>query len=434
MPENLAQLERGERKGSVPGLAKPDDSMQRRFRTLASRVCFTQPNGTCLTLASHSHSSTTKDIPAVTCADINALKQEIAQLRNELRSTPWKKLTHATVGGEMLRLPWKGPDWKTLQIPCPEDVSYLAGFFDGDGCVSTAGLRCRLGATQAYDACCVLVRFADKLGGSVCVQKQGTGLRKPCLEWYLQGKGARHAAGLLAATSLVKHEELAVVADWPKHRKDRALAMQRLRDCKAESGADNSAGHVSWNYMAGFFDAEGCISVKASSRLSLSISQKRPAILERLSSFLLYHGMKSDIHACEKEFRLALGRRADCEAFLKQVLSAGLLVKARQAEIALCLRQTGASHARQVISALSGNQSFGKMLDDAGCLRAREIERMRGKAAHIMSVDRRGFAEAELRAMESLQAQHKVLNAMLERDRLREHSEFIQKLFGRCWA
>ena len=77
--------------------------------------------------------------------------------------------------------------------------------------------------------------------------------------------------------------------------------------------------------------------------------------------------MASEARADICECRLTITRRADCEAFLQQVRFADLLVKTQQAELALSLRQMGASTARQVLSELSGHQGFSKKLDDLGC-------------------------------------------------------------------
>ncbi|CAE7192278.1 AQR1 [Symbiodinium natans] len=364
-----------------------------------------------------------------------ALKEQIAQLRKDLHATPWKTLSRVLVENDVLQLPWKGPDWKTLPEPSPEEMSYMAGFFDGDGCVTEKSnlSGCRLAVSQAFDASAVLVRYANLFGGTVEVRSQGVGLQKPVLNWRLEGPGCKHVSNLLATASVVKHKQLALAAKWPKDTDGRKLAKHKLRGWKHGSTDTQTHGCVSWSYFAGFFDAEGCIKITTTGNLMLTICQKREAILNVIKVFLADQSIHSELYNCRTHGCLSIHRRGDCEAVLQRMQHAGLLVKAQHAEIALNTEKTGPSRAREQLGLLVGNQSFGKRLDEAGCLRAQEIRRMRQQVWYLKSRGQEDAAAARLLAAQELVAKHDLLKLKAERDMLLRHAAFIQRLSGSMW-
>ena len=74
----------------------------------------------------------------------------------------------------------------------------------------------------------------------------------------LCGQSARNAAQLLAPHSITKQQQLLLAAEWPDARSRREECKTELRALK-ESRLGRLTGLCSWEYFAGFFDAEGYI-------------------------------------------------------------------------------------------------------------------------------------------------------------------------------
>lgn len=66
-----------------------------------------------------------------------------------------------------------------------ERLQYLAGFFDGDGCVSSHKLRPTMSIGVSDCSAEILVLFRDVFGGGIYNLSRGRGLQKPSVKWLL---------------------------------------------------------------------------------------------------------------------------------------------------------------------------------------------------------------------------------------------------------
>ena len=354
------------------------------------------------------------------------------QLRVQLSKSPWPALTLFSSKGQSYSLPLRAEMRRDLRHLAPEPVlAYLAGFFDGDGCVSceTHLSGCVLAIVQSFNQAEVLMRFYETFGGSIALQRGGFGLRKPVLVWRAGGQSARSAAQLLAPQSITKQKQLLLAAQWPEAKSDR-------KDCKAELRAlkeyDSAvAGPCCWEYFAGFFDAKGYIQQRnGGASLELQITQKYPRVLKCLREFVgrglgidaTLRKMKRDLHALE------VGRLLKCKQILQHLLHAGLLCKAKQAQLAVGLTPGNAQQVNDQLSQLTGNQTFGKRLDAAGRERAKKIRSARTEAASLKRRGQLAEAVAKLGEIEVLKDEHELLKACCENRHLIEYMRKVESL------
>ena len=248
-------------------------------------------------------------------------------------------------------------------------LQYLAGFFDGDGCVQQKYLQ----VVQSANNAAILWTFRKTFGGGIYRHGEGRGLQQPTLVWKAGGDWGKLAAAQLLDHSFVKHAQLKVMSSLSSsiHAQRAAHVLSKLKGL--DSYEDVAC---SWAYVTGFFDAEGHISIPPSQAgARLQIVQKHSNVLVWIQRFLktelgceppLYqtnHG-----HHC-----LALYARDQVQVVLQQFLENGLLVKRAQA--AAALQADRKSHA--ILRALSfpgrGNQNRYRRLDAAGDERAKQI-------------------------------------------------------------
>ena len=175
------------------------------------------------------------------------------------------------------------------------------------------------------------------------------------------GQSARNAAQLLAPQSITKRKQLLLAAQWPEAKSEREECEAELRTLKEYDSA--VTGLCSWEYCAGFFDAEGYIKqLNGGASLSLALKQKHPRVLECLREFLA--------QSLDKDATLAkAGGSArvlwvygltSCKQILQHLLAAGLLGKVKQAELAVGLTQENAAQVNADLGRLTGNQKFGE--------------------------------------------------------------------------
>ncbi|CAE7815735.1 PPR10, partial [Symbiodinium sp. CCMP2456] len=354
------------------------------------------------------------------------------QLRIVLKSTPWPKLMCFEAKGHVYDLPLPVLRQASASSDKVEDatVRFLAGFFDGDGCVSCQMCLsgCRLAIDQSFDRAEILMLFRKSLGGSITSNKDGLGLCKPVLRWQVCGELARRAARLMAPHSITKQKQLLLAAEWPEAQSCREKCYSELRSLKTYDSA--VAGTCSWEYVAGFFDAEGWIGQpRGGVSIVLVITQKHPSVLECLRSFLERSAntpipkVRSGPHA----HVLRICGLLVCKQVLHEMLKAGLLGKAKQASVATSLTEQNAASRSAELADLTGNQRFGNRLDTAGRERAREIQKARARAARCSRRGQEQQAEAQLNEIEVLQHEHELLNARLENQRLLDYVYNIRK-------
>ena len=252
--------------------------------------------------------------------------------------------------------------------------------------------------------------------------------------WMACGQSARNAAQLLARQSITKQKQLLLATQWDEGKSDR-------KDCKAELRAlkeyDSAvAGPCSWEYCAGFFDAEGCIQQRyGGASLELQIMQKHPRVLKCLREFLAQSlGKDATVRkAGGSAHVLSVGRLTSCRQILEHLLAARLLCKAEQARLALGLTSDTASQVDAELGRLTGNQMFGKKLDAAGQERARKIRATRAQAARRRKHGRLAEAEAKLNEIEVLKTEHELLKAYYENQQLMEYMCKVQSLHKNSW-
>ena len=368
------------------------------------------------------------------------LLQEIQRgnedLRRELKKTPWPKLKYFSTSGLTYSLPLRAESRGPSHRPAEARLEYLAGFFDGDGCVSFVWnlSGCRLVVWQSFDQAEVLMHFREAFGGSIGRKSEGRGLKKPMLQWLAFGDSARRAAELLAPHSITKQKQLLLAALWPETQSER-------EDCKAELHAlkkcDSAvAGSCSWSYFAGFFDAEGYIKQRTGGvSLQLRVSHKHPRVLLTIRDFL---ATTSTIDATVGRLgkcahQLIVSGLSNCKQILQDLLDSGLLCKSEQAQLALSLSPENAAKVSAELAGLTGNQQFGKRLNAAGQERARKIRSAQTQAAWLR---RRGLhteVEVKQRGITKLKQEHQLLKARCENQQLLEYLCKLQSLHENSW-
>ena len=363
------------------------------------------------------------------------LQAKNKQLRAAISSLRWPSLTSFTFRGDRYPLPYSPQDdscGQATQNLAKGQLDYMAGFFDGDGCVSSHQdlSGCNLHVTQSLIGVDVLFLFQSAFGGSICCMNNGKGLRQPVLVWSLFGRKAHAAANRLASHSIVKQRQLQRASEWPKSAAERKVAASGLASLKRfDSGV---LGPCSWEYLAGFFDAEGYIrQARATASVSLVMAQKYGTVLYAVSDFLLREmGLEVNVHkaASGKLYTLYIGA-ADSRPILEKMLESGLVRKAQQAKLALTLDANNASEIRVAMEQLVGHQMFGKRLNEAGLARASIIKRMLQRAHCRLRHGQPEEACIIRKEAESLKCQHRLLAAHHENMQLNEYARTFYRGF-----
>ncbi|CAE7245553.1 Alkbh3 [Symbiodinium sp. CCMP2456] len=374
---------------------------------------------------------------AIDAGKVTEVRHKNQQLRASLKTLPWPKLRRFQAHGRVYDLPLRASSERSAApiVATECRLRFLAGFFDGDGSVGCAsGLSgCYLRVAQSFDQAAILMLLRDTFGGSIRLHRQGVGLQKPVLGWSLCGQSARRAALLLAPRSITKQKQLVLAAQWPDTKSERESSKAELRDLKNYESA--VAGPCSWEYCAGFFDAEGYIrQAHAGASLTLQIDQKHPQVLMCLRKlFCETSGVSTTLTVTEDCNRLRVYGLPGCKRILQQMLHAGLLCKAKQAELALSLTPGSAAQVSTQLEHLTGNQAFGKRLDLAGQGRATRIRSLAQQIRRMMKRDRLPEAEVMLRNLDVLRLEHDLLKALHENEELVRYGSYIRHLHNTGW-
>ena len=369
------------------------------------------------------------------------------RLKEQLKRQKWPKLTQLEFGERCFKLPIRfqdlGHPWMEDSVKEEADVRYLAGFFDGDGCVSAqASLSgCYLQMSQTAANNWILFQFLMKFGGGISVISQGCGSTAPVIGWRAFGETARRTSSILEKHCNVKKEQLKIAASWPRCREDRDTCRARL----AELNKWNQfRGYLhktalSWNYVSGFFDAEGCIGVDpVSKNLQLKIGQRDPEILHILQMFFFEHLPEQNtvnLYSKPSSHLLTSSQRATSLAILTNLLEHGLQLKRSEALHALNVSTSSHSELRRNVGKGKGKQCYFVRLDEAGCARARSIQKIIRRISRMESGRKEGTAIDEVRAELALaRLQHQVLNAKTQIQKLRSFIASIQRaVASNCW-
>jgi len=344
------------------------------------------------------------------------------------------------LGGVYYELPLSSRrvDMSAFSQLLPEaDLEYLAGFFDGDGCVCAHArlCQCSLSVGQSVVGKEVVLAFWRAFGGTVRVLAHGKGCARPALEWNIHGKDAGLTAQLLQEHCVVKKEQLYIAATWPSNALERIRCGSRLAELKRLPLCASKTARLSWSYITGFFDAEGCIKVSPSSKsVRLEISQKDPAVLLSVKSFLQSKIGLSQISGPHGVSCKCI--RADdsiaVSSILQQLLAHGLLVKKVTALRVLTSMLSGASHAelRKTGFSNKGNQQRYARLDADGCERAKQIKALQMNLYH-KSHTPEGCErlEALKTQLVMMQLEHKIASTQSQIKLLRADIASIQRMF-----
>ena len=345
----------------------------------------------------------------------------LTQLQRRIKFKPVESFT---VSERTFVLPLSKAGPSLSACPSQNEMEYLVGFFDGDGCVSmtqdTGRIELQVG--QTLDAAKVLIRFRDILGGGVYHLTHATGTKKAMLAWRASGNTMRQAAKMLGRLPSMKQEQLQIAADGRGSisKEDRAQVSQRMWLLKQKEHVP-ARFNVSWPYFAGFFDAEGSITINATgATLILQIDQINPFVLKRLQDFLHLHGLhkwklgEGYGNGCFS--KLACSDSATCKLTLQRLLDSGLDLKYKQATLALSLTRQNHQAVREDLFNLNGFNKRYQRLDNEGIARAKEIKKVSEQLRHASSQHSHDTLQ---RKVQELREEHLLQNLITKCQRLR---------------
>ena len=374
--------------------------------------------------------------------DHNGYQRKLAvvsrRLKEYLKQQRPPSLTHLEIEDRRFPLPIKFEDLDSELVARlgAIDDEYLAGFFDGDGCISVeTGLSgCFLQVGQSAQNSRMLFLFLAKYGGSIVRHGQGYGSASPSVSWRLCGEAARQACSILESHCLVKKEQLCIAMSWPVCKDEKKVCHARLRDLKMTMPIFTWKHTLSWTYLAGFFDAEGCITLSAQSKnLRLEIGQRHPEILQAIREFLVSElaSEKSGVKLYESDRNrhlLVSTRSATSITILRNLLAHGLQGKRPAALQALRLPNSTHSQLRRELALGKGKQSFFTKLDDQGCARACEIHKAQKRLQRALNKNNIALVGQLRTELAGAKLEHQVLNAQTQIQKLRSFIMSMPKM------
>ena len=350
---------------------------------------------------------------SATDLELVELQRRRGQLHECLRSMKFPPVKSFTVDGKTYQLPLNAMAPPSRE-PRQEELEYLAGFFDGDGCVHlcTDTRYTTLSVGQSIDSAEILLRFCDAFGGGIQLSTNRAGLSRTVLKWTVGGTASKRAASLMAKVSSLKHAQLKIGSSKISYL-DRAAVRNKLTTLKEPSHVPTEFCG-SWAYFAVFFDAEGCISITTRFSLRLVIEQKNHHVAEQLLCFLhqpnldrwnLYQARRRNISS------LACQHRETCVRTLRHMVDHGLLTKKPQAALVLGWDPSCRFNLalREAVSKLNGQQMRYGRLDDRGVLRAQEIKRLQEKLQRSASTEGQEVLQRKIKNLQQKQAKGKLL-------------------------
>jgi hypothetical protein len=139
--------------------------------------------------------------------------------------------TESTKLEELGRIPIKG----TVKFLNVGLAYYLAGYFDGEGCIwCDSSTRCSVGNTFPD----ILEKFHIHFGGSIRRKNKIAAHHKSAYEWYISGDGARNFVKTLAPFLIEKRDQamiLSRVFNYPPHSEGRKECKTILKALKKKN-------------------------------------------------------------------------------------------------------------------------------------------------------------------------------------------------------
>ena len=351
--------------------------------------------------------------------ELGKWQRRCERLKGLLRRVHCPQMESFAIDGQMFKLPLPQVAADSRSIS-KSDLEYFQGFFDGDGCVSMNNSTGQLilQISQNLDSAKVLLRFRKAFGGGISRQYNQTGVRKATLRWWSTGDVMKKAAGLLASTPSMKQAQLKIASFGRVALEERSVVGDRLRHLKRKDHVQVSLG-MSWSYLAGFFDAEGCISVPArQGSIHLIVHQANPHVLEAMLKFLHANNLfRWVLYSCSSYSCLQCEDTTCSKATLALLLDHGLCLKEKQAELALAFAPSNHMETREAISRLSGLQSRYRRLDASGVLRSKELRRLQAKLWQTKCVGARAVLREEI---DRLKEEHAIGNLLVACQTIRE--------------
>lgn len=347
-------------------------------------------------------------------AEFNKWQRRCDRLTQLQRRIKFPQLEEFTTETGTYRLPLKAVGPPGHQ-PSQEAIQYLVGFFDGDGCVSMCNKtgRISLQIGQNVDSAQVLTHFRNMLGGAIRCQRSATGTSKAVLSWGASGGTAQNAASMLGSPPSMKQAQLRIAARGTVSEASRTHMSHELRLLKQkEHKPDNF--QCSWSYLAGFFDAEGSITVASCwAGLQIELWQMNRFVLEAVLSFLHREDSRLKSWGLQEATcgaRLQCTNLETCKLTLEYLLNSGLRVKRKQAELALFLHSDNYKEVREAMFQFKGWQGRYHRLDDEGMKRSKEIIRLRKRMAGGKSNEQLALLNGELQRLREEHALQRVMS------------------------
>eukprot|EP00928_Gymnodinium_smaydae_P066124 TRINITY_DN49185_c0_g1_i1.p1 TRINITY_DN49185_c0_g1~~TRINITY_DN49185_c0_g1_i1.p1 ORF type:complete len:372 (-),score=14.57 TRINITY_DN49185_c0_g1_i1:168-1283(-) len=264
--------------------------------------------------------------------------------------------------GEHIGLPFRYTCSDGSIVPSRQELEYMVGFFDGDGCVTKNGKGAKLSIGQSSDCGEAVLMFSRFFGGGIYRCGAGRGIRKETVQWEVGGIRMHSAALQLSSFPSVKRKQLAkaallsmpagsTIASNSSILSEPNISALLRRPLEGMSPSELSAAltrskrddvlekelSCTWAYVAGFFDAEGCIMLPAASQaIRITFSQKHPAVLNVINDFFLSNGLThaAQVRGNSHAHTLCIsGRHA--RTILTKMLDSGLMLKRAAAQAAI---------------------------------------------------------------------------------------------------
>ena len=339
---------------------------------------------------------------------LEKLQRRHERLKGLLARIQRPRLESFEVDGKRHQLPLSAKDAEIEH--CSEDkLAYLAGFFDGDGCVSLnkRSGSFSLGISQSVKGAGTLLQFRQHFGGSISRDKDGNGFIRPKLQWKLCGEAMKRASTLLTKHSRTKRSQLQISA---RGNVEKAARLQVADELKLLKGGDYVPDNrqLSWQYLAGFFDAEGCITVLPNSAsIALELVQVKPAILMQILSYLYrqqHQSWKMYSRECvspnnSSHYLIRCFGNEECKQILQELLAHGLQQKREQANLARDLTSQNHVEIRDALFELTGQQSRYKRLDSTGMEMSKKIRQVRDRLRSKIGQANQATLEEELSSL-----------------------------------